>query len=172
MQANARPTSQFDEHIGGLLNVKLVLFLFALVAVTLQAQVVTRTSAAPEIEVTYHGLLDTLATVIGAWPEHSVRISVGMSALKRGSTSMSRVLLDPSWNRRVLLHEFGHFWSMVHSSRAMELADSLHVDPFRRNGEERLANAFADAMEVYAGNRQASPRDSLTLRFILNAESR
>lgn len=130
---------------------------------TAQAQVV-RSAAAPEIEVRHRGLLDTLAVVIGAWPE---RVGVELSSMKRGSTSPRRVMISSTNNRRALLHEFGHYWAIAHSSKALELADSLRVNPFTRAGEERLADAFAYAIEAYAGNRRATPRDSLTLRFVL-----
>lgn len=103
------------------------------------------------VERSLGSLLDSLVTATGHTPR---QIRVGRSPMSRGHSRGDEIMLA-DLDRRTLLHEYGHSWSVANQNPARAIADSLSFNPYTRQGGERLADLFADAWDAYAEGRLA-----------------
>ena len=90
-------------------------------------------------------LLDSLVIIIKATPD-SIQL-IG-NTVYRGTTTARVVQVSRSDDQVALLHELGHFASLVHQRASVALGDSLRFDPYSRSGAERLADTYATWLTV------------------------
>lgn len=93
------------------------------------------------IERQYGALLDTLVAIMGHAPA-AIRLEP-YAGPYRGTTRGDTMIVQSEYDEHALLHELGHFWSMKEQRRSIAIADSLHFDPYTRNGAERLADIYS-----------------------------